>query len=258
MAVNPVSIHSLAHETLVEIVKLASPRDRTAMMQTSWIVLDAVAVIRYRSLTIRNDMKILVHILTSGHRIEMYCRRINTIVFRTTSVSFDMIAINTLVKLLVHTPRLRHLSFDVSAVSSEYAEATIQRYKLIRRPLSILKVIGRGTQHPAPPSQWVLPALQCMCIGKGLSTIHLLSFRHITTIFFIKPLNMSEIDSAMATFSAGLSGAVHLCNLGVAIEFNLPCRGIILAIMRAVPSIQYLSISQRRINLKVRCSLPSL
>lgn len=206
---------------------------------------------RYRVLTVKDDATVIVRILTSGVRMHTYTRALRIIIFRTSDLLSDIVAINTLAKLLTHTNHLHTLLVDVTADSSAYAETVIERYGLVRRPKTVKDLIGvdRGQIRA---TSWLLPSLHSLILGKGLGMLTLTQFRSINHLWMTQTLSTPDLQLLLSTLS-DLSMRQSLDSLSLSLNALTSPRECLLALSRTRVAVRVLSITQRHIDLPV-CS----
>lgn len=222
-------------------------------MCASWHLFDLGVGIRFKHLVIRDDITVLAHILTSGRRCTRYCRGIQTIVFKVKIELFDVVAVATLVKTLGLCTALRHLAVEVSDNAAKYADIAINRYGLVRRPDTMLRVIENGYSSTIKPTPWRLPGLKRLSLGTGLGMVDLLKYRSITTLLLTRPLTFSELDILLIALS-DKEAVKHLQTLGLTLDSTVSPRACLYALSRVGCEIEVLSIIQPRVKLTVSAS----
>lgn len=219
-------------------------------MSTALAFFDLGVDRRFKQLTIREDVIVLIHIMTSGKRCVKYCRSIKSLVFKVETQLFDVVTITTLAKFLPMCSALRNLTVEVSSGGSKYADAAIRRHGLVRLPETMVQVIAKRQSPTTPPTPWRLPCLERLSLGYGLGMLSLMNYRFVSALWVTRPLTFLELDPLFSALSD--RGAVHhLDTLGLTLDINVSPQSCLLALSRVENNIQVLSITQREANLPV-------
>src|ERR1700734_2491095 len=246
------TIHRLPLETMQVIYSELETNSRTNMMCLDHHFLNMMVAIRYQTVVSRGPkfLNFFITLARRGPRSELYARHVRSITYRSVSSRFDIVVYPIICKALQMTRFLHILNIQVPRDSVEYANRCADRYDLVRTRVHPIKAYVRGSVKPMPPSPWLLPSLNTLCLGNGPALLPLSNYCLLTTLWINTPMDYIELDLVFECIG-DTCATPALRMLGLCISKGLPPRQIITCLAHARPSLQLLSLMQNGISIRV-------